>query len=143
MIVRHTKTGQDRSFPITKELSDFLFRLQSVHQRYYPGSKYLFPADTPTGVITNNVVYNFYRRMCKSLGIPISRDAKKGTHSLRRNAITDALSASNGDIEATAQLFGNSPQVIRKYYNLGADDAYKRSILEKSADLRNARIFNQ
>lgn len=143
VIVRHTKTGQDRSFPITEELSDFLERLRNVHRRYYPGSEYLFPADTPNGVITNNVVYNFYRRMCRSLHIPVSRDAIKGTHSLRRNAITDVLSASNGDIETTAQLFGNSPQVIRKYYNLGADDGYKRSIIEKSSVLRKARTADR
>ena len=90
-IVNHTKTYKDRRFPITKDVKAFLDRLRYVHERYYPDSNYLFPADSANGVITNNTVYNFYRRMCKTLNIKISRDVVNGPHSYRRNDITKVV----------------------------------------------------
>lgn len=116
VIVSHTKTGEDRYFPIYNELNEFLTRLKSIHDIYYPDSQYLFPADNENGVITNNTVYNFYRRMCKKLNIAISKDFVKGTHSFRRNVITDIINASGGNAVLASKLLGNSPEVALKYY---------------------------
>lgn len=115
-IVSHTKTYKARHFPIGTDLKYLLERLWDVHETYYPNSVFLFPADTKNGVITNNTVYELYRRICKKLGIPISRDFIKGTHSFRRNAITDVINATNGNIVLAAEMFGNSPAVINKHY---------------------------
>lgn len=127
VIVPHTKTYVDRYFPITDALDNFLKRLKEVHRKYYPDSKYLFPADSANGVITNNTVYNFYRRMCKKLDIEVNQDFKKGTHSFRRNAITDVINSSGGNVILASKLFGNSPEVAKKNYFTGIDmdDALK------------------
>lgn len=119
VVVNHTKTYSDRKFPITNTLDDFLMRLRQVHENYYPASKYLFPADNENGIITNNTVYNFYRRMCKKLGIEINREIIKGTHSFRRNAITDVVNATGGNIILASELFGNSPEVAKRNYFTG------------------------
>ena len=72
------------------DLNEYLGRLLTMLDTYYPGSEYLFPdKNTDLGVINNNTVYRLYSRICKKLGIKISRDEIKGTHSFRRNAITD------------------------------------------------------
>ena len=63
-----------------------------VHEKYYSDNQYLFPAE----VI-------------------------KGTHSFRRNAITDVVNAAGGNIIMASQLFGNSPEVAKRNYYAGAD----------------------
>ena len=62
-----------------------------MQDNYYPNSKYLFPADTDNGVITNRAVYFVYQGICEKLGIEISRDSVKGPHSFRRNAIFEVI----------------------------------------------------
>jgi len=120
-IVNHTKTHKERWFPISDSIREFLDRLQYVHDKYYPDSPYLFPAYSANGVITNNTVYNLYRRICKKLGITVSKELIKGTHSFRRSAITAVANASGGDLLMVSQIFGNSPEVAKKNYYTGAD----------------------
>ncbi len=120
-IVEHTKTYKNRQFPITESLKEFLERLFQMLDQYYPESEFLFPADNENGVINNNAVYHFYYRMCQRLSIPISRDLIKGTHSFRRNAITDVINASGGNLILAAELFGNSPEVAKKNYYTGVN----------------------
>ncbi len=124
-IVNHTKTFRDRKYPMSDDLKDLLKRLKLVHDRYYPNSAYLFPAKSENGVITNNTVYNLYRRMIKSLGYKQEKGVILGTHSFRRNAITRTVNASNGNMVLAAKMFGNSPQVIQNNYYTGInlDDA--------------------
>ena len=57
--------------------------------------------------------------MCKKLNIEISKVFIKGTHSFRRNAITDVINSTNGNILLASQLFGNTPEVARKNYYTG------------------------
>ena len=71
-----------------------------MHDKYYPDSEYLFPADTDNGTITNRAVYLVYRKICHKLGIEIQKDNIRGPHSFRRNAITDVVNKSK-------HLFGN------------------------------------
>lgn len=113
--------------------SDILKRLKDVHDRYYPDSDFLFPAKTEEGCITNNTVYGFYRRMCKKLNIPISRDLIKGTHAFRRTQITAAVNNSGGNLVMAAELFGNSPEVIRKNYFTGVPMDAAREIVEDAS----------
>ncbi len=129
-VVHHTKNHRDRRYPITRELGEFLGRLREVHQKYYPDSRYLFPADSKNGVITNNAVYNFYRRMLRNLGIKVDPKIIKGTHSFRRNAITDFINSSEGNIIMAAELFGNTPEVARKNYYTGIDLRRAKAILD-------------
>ncbi len=120
-IVNHTKTYKNRYFARYDALDEFLERLMSMHDRYYPKSPYLFPADNEIGVISNNTVYNYYGRVCRKLGIKICREEIKGTHSFRRNAITDVVNASGGNMILASSLFGNSPAVAKKNYYTGID----------------------
>ncbi|MBR0165089.1 MAG: site-specific integrase [Lachnospiraceae bacterium] len=129
-IVNHTKTNKNRRYPITKELDAFLERLRAVHREQGITGDYLFPAESQTGVITNNAVYNFYRRMCRKLEIPISRDLTRGPHGFRRNAITDVVERSGGNIIMAAQLFGNSPEVAKKNYYTGLNMANALAVLD-------------
>ena len=132
-IVGHTKNGKERQFPITREVRDLLERLKEVHRLYYPGSEYLFPADSQEGVITNNTVYNFYRRMCRALEIPVCRDTVRGTHAFRRNAISRYVNLDGGSIEDAARLFGNSALVAERHYFTGMDVERFRKVLDGEA----------
>ena len=130
-IVEHTKTHTDRYYPRTEAINEFLRRLTASLNEFYPDSEYLFPADTKTGVIGNSAVYSFYRRICKKLGIKISKDEIKGTHSFRRNAITDTVNLSGGDVILASKLYGNSPEVIMQNYYTGIDQTKALSILNQ------------
>lgn len=132
VIVNHTKTGKDRYYPMTSQLNEYFVRLNAVLDRYYPQSPFLFPAKNDNGCISNNTVYNFYRRTLKKLGIRGKEGIIMGTHSFRRNAITKAVNASGGNVELVSRLFGNSPEVIRKNYFTGIDLENAKEILEKT-----------
>ncbi|MCI5879129.1 MAG: tyrosine-type recombinase/integrase [Lachnospiraceae bacterium] len=129
-IVSHTKNYKNRNFPITDDLKIFLNRLVKMQDRFYPGAEFLFPADTSNGVITNNVVYGFYRRMCKKLGIIQIPGIIKGTHSFRRNNITAVVNATNGNLVLASSLFGNTPDVAEKNYYTGTNLAVAKNALE-------------
>ncbi len=129
-IVNHTKTYKVRYFPVTTKIKDILSRLRKCHELNGMESEYLFPARSDNGVITNNTVYNFYRRICKALDIPIQRDLIKGTHSFRRNAITKVVNNTGGNVILASQLFGNSPEVAMKHYFTKADEEQARKALE-------------
>ncbi len=129
-IVNHTKNHKNRVFPVTTTITDILERLRKNHEQNGIKSDYLFPAKSENGVITNNTVYNFYRRMCKSLDIPIQKDLIKGTHSFRRNAITKVVNNTGGNVILASQLFGNTPNVALKHYFTKADEEQARKALE-------------
>lgn len=130
-IVNHTKTHKNRKYPMSDDLKDLLNRLKSVHDRYYPDSVYLFPAKTDNGVISNYIVYNLYRRMIKSLGYQQTDGVILGTHSFRRNAITRTVNASNGNLVLAAEMFGNSPEVIRSNYYIGLNIEDAKTVVNK------------
>ena len=71
---------------------------------------------TENGVINNAVVYKFYMRMCKKLGIVLCREAMRGPHSFRRNGITKVTNNSGGDLILASLLFGNSPSTAKRNY---------------------------
>lgn len=121
IIVSHTKTNRDRLFPLTKDIENFLMRLKSMHEKFYPNSMYLFPANTQNGVITNRAVYYVYRKICQKLNIEIQEDVIRGPHSFRRNAITSVVNSPNGNMELASSLFGNSPKVAKSNYFTGID----------------------
>lgn len=131
IVVHHTKNYKDRYFPLTNDIKHFLKRLKEMQDTYYPNSKYLFPANTDSGIITNRAVYYVYQGICENLGIELSRDSIKGPHSFRRNAITDVVNATNGNIIMASQLFGNSPDVAMQNYYTGTDMAVAESILNQ------------
>ena len=130
-IVEHTKTYRDRYFPRSRALNEFLGRLYASLDKFYPDSPYLFPDRTENGVIHNSTPYRLYERICHRLGIKISRDEIKGTHSFRRNAITDVVNASGGNVILAAKLFGNSPDVATKNYYTGIDTKEALKVLNK------------
>lgn len=125
--VEHTKTHRDRLYPMSDQLKEFLDRYLPIRNAHYPTSPFLFPArrwDNKNhrweegGMITDQTIPSFYSRMCTQLGIKRDSSCIRGTHAFRRNAITDTMVASGGNIDLTAQIFGNSPETIRKAYLL-------------------------
>lgn len=137
VIVEHTKNHKERFFPITNDLQEFFIRLKAMHEKYYPDSQFLFPADTPNGCITNNAVYKVYQGICKTLGIEIIKGEIKGPHSFRRNAITEVVNSTNGNVVLASALFGNSPQVAKENYYTGANLAIAKEILDKRILVQN------
>lgn len=131
-IVDYTKNGKSRLYPIADMERTFLEKLKKIHDEYYPNSPFLFPADSENGCITNDTVYQFFRRMCQRLDIPITKECVRGTHALRRNAITDVVNHSGGNVVMAAQMFGNSPETIRKHY-------YTQDSLENKRNVLNLR----
>ena len=132
VVVNHTKTWKDRRFPITPEVENILERMPKLSDRY------LFPSGD--GVINNNVVPNYYKRICDKLGIERSRDAMKGTHSFRRNGITRVINQSGGNILMASKLYGNTPQVADSNYYTGLDLDMARSILCGNQAVTNSKI---
>lgn len=130
-ICNYTKNGKNRFYPIADLEREFLERLKEVDERYYPDSPYLFPAKSRNGCITNNMVYQFFHRLCNKIGIPVSRGCIRGTHAFRRNAITEMVNNSNGNFVLAAQMFGNSPETIRNHYYVGENIENMRDILNK------------
>ncbi len=129
IIVEHTKNYKDRFFPITEDLKNFLIRLKAMHDKYYPDSEYLFPADTENGTITNRAVYFVYQGICEKLNIEKPKGTVKGPHSFRRNAITDVVNATNGNIILASALFGNTPEVAKQNYYTGINLDTAKEIL--------------
>ncbi len=128
-IVSHTKTYKDRKYPITDELKNFLEKLKKIHDIYYPNSEFLFPADTDMGCITNNTIYNYFRRICTKEKIKISKEKIRGTHAFRRNCISKVINNSGGNLVLASELFGNSPEVARKYYYTGINLEIAKNVL--------------
>lgn len=131
VIVDHTKTHVERYFPITKDVRKVLQKLKVVHDKYYPDSELLFPGTANTGAISNNVVYQFYKRSIHNLGIKETPGITKGTHSFRRNTITGTVNKSGGNIYLASKLYGNSPRTAEKNYYTGIDLVAARELLEK------------
>lgn len=121
IVVNHTKTNKNRWFPINDALHEFLLRLKEVDDKYYTGTKYLFPDKNGKECIKSRNIYQLYKRICHKLRIELSYDHIKGTHSFRRNAITKTVNKSGGDLVLAAQLYGNSPKVIEQHYFTGVD----------------------
>lgn len=126
IVVSHTKTYVDRYFPLTDDISEFIDRLSQITGN----SKYLFPNDAnPTGIISNAAPYKFYQRMCKNLGIELTRDVIKGPHSFRRIGITKVTNSPKGNIEMASILYGNSVYSATRNYYTGIDMNTAKDIL--------------
>ena len=121
---------KSRYFPITNELEEYFTRLFRVLDIYHKDSEYLFPADTELGTITNYMVYGFYSRMCKKLGIRVTKDLTRGPHAFRRNAESKALLKVGGNYSMVTPIFGNTPQVAKKHYCTSADVSVIREMLD-------------
>lgn len=107
-------------------------KLLDVHDMYYPNSPYLFPADTENGCITCAVVGELHNDLCKALDISISKEIKRGPHAFRRTRITEVINNTNGNTVLAAQMFGNSPETIRKNY-------YTKDNITKQREALNRR----
>ncbi len=129
-IVHHTKNQKDRVIPVSNELESLLIRLRNVHNSSHVNSLFLFPANTPTGVISDYVVYKFYDKIVTKLGIK-KKGMITGPHSFRRNAITDIANASGGNMTLASQLCGNTPHVAKGNYYTGADMEIARTIMNR------------
>ena len=142
-IVEYTKNGKARFYPIADMERVFLEKLKAVHDEYYPNSPFLFPANSENGCITNDTVYQFFRRMSARLDIPINKECVRGTHALRRNAITEVVNQSGGNVVMAAQMFGNSPETIRKHYYTQDSLENKRNVLNRRQNSASAFCQNQ
>ncbi len=132
VIVGHTKTYVTRRFPITNEIQSFLERYLAIHERYHSGDPHLFPEPkNESGVISNRAVYKYYVRICRNLGIEISKDRSKGPHSFRRNGITKITNNTGGNLMLASLVYGNSPQTAKKYYYTGFDLEKAKAALDK------------
>ena len=89
----------------------------------------MFPNPDKNAPITGNAIQ--YRNTCNRLGIEIDKTKSKGPHSFRRNAITDVVNSTNGNVTLAAALFGNSPEVIHKNYFTDIDYNAAKNALNK------------
>ena len=143
----HTKTHKNRLYPMSDRLREFLDRYLPVRNSYYPDSPYLFPSRRwdkerkcwdEGGMITDQTIPSDYARMCIRLGIKTDPLCIRGPHAFRRNAITETMVASGGNIDLTAQIFGNSPETIRKAYLLDMD--YNAKLVALNGCQRKGRM---
>ena len=125
-IVPHTKTDKDRRIPVWDELQEVLDELKVAHDKYFPESPYLFPAENESSCLNLHSVYNFYYRLCTKLGITICRDEIKGTHSFRRN-----FAERIDDPEMSSKLLGNDERVLKSNYFDGLNLENAREVLSK------------
>ena len=132
VIADYTKTHKDRLYPIADQEKVFLEKLYKIHEEYYPNSQFLFPANTENGCITCKAVEDYHRRLCKKLGILVTNDFRRGTHAFRRTRISDIVNETGGNVVLAAQMYGNSPETIRKHY-------YTQDSLENQREALNHR----
>ena len=68
----------------------------------------------------------------------ISKEVKRGPHAFRRTRITEVINNTGGNVVLAAQMFGNSPETIRKNY-------YTKDTIKKQLEALNQRknILNE
>jgi len=138
VIVEYTKTNKARFYAIADMELEFLEKLMTIHKKYFPDNPYLFPADTINGCISCADIGDFHNDLYKSLGIMISKEVKRGPHAFRRTRITEVINNTGGNVVLAAQMFGNSPETIRKNY-------YTKDTIKKQLEALNQRknILNE
>ena len=97
----------------------FFEKLLKIHDKYYPDSPFLFPGNTETGCLSCDAIEAYHQRSCGKLNIPISMEFKRGPHAFRRTRITEVVNNTGGNVVLAAQMYGNSPETIRKNYYTG------------------------
>lgn len=131
-LVEHTKTYVNRSYPITTEIRNILERIRKVHEVNGISSIFLFPSVRDERIpMSNTAIYDYYYRMCQKLNIKTCKEITKGTHSFRRNGITNVINRSNGNILLASQLYGNNPNTAYRNYFTGLDLDAAKIVLEK------------
>ena len=90
-----------------------------------PSSLYLF-------IELKKAVEDYHRRLCKKLGILVTNDFRRGTHAFRRTRISDIVNETGGNVVLAAQMYGNSPETIRKHY-------YTQDSIENQREALNHR----
>lgn len=130
IIKDETKTAIDRYFPITEIVLEFLIRLKENNDKYHPGSEFLFPDEKQVlGCITPQVTYRAHTKICKQLGIELSKEIPRGTHAFRRVHQT-AFIEEGGSIELASKVYGNSPKVVEQHYLLNLNAKSSASIVD-------------
>lgn len=121
-VVGYTKTHKNRIVPINEETLRILQKLKEIHDKDYPNNPYVFPSSkNKDKCISNCCVYELYKRICYKLNINLWDGHTKGTHSFRRNIATKLINKTNGNFELTAEIMGNSPEVLKDNYFTGAN----------------------
>ncbi len=133
-VVEHTKTNKNRKIPVSEALRKLLLEIVEVHKKYNITSEFMFPAKNEVGCISIYSVYNYYRRICKKVGIQIQADIIRGPHAFRRNA-AERISNAGGDAEMAARLLGNTPKVLRTNYYDGLNMSLAKDILNSAEPL--------
>lgn len=130
-IVNHTKTWKDRHYPITNEVQSFLTEIKISQEIVGYDGVYVFPSKkTKTGCVSVQSIYSEHHKMCLKASITIHEECIRGTHAFRRNAITNLINKSNGNVYLAAKLFGNSYAVIDNHYYLGVDINEAKKLLD-------------
>ncbi len=134
IVANHTKTRQDRRFPISQKIRTLLDRIKAVNEEYYSESPFLFPSVDGTGCVTIKGIYNLFYRICQRCGIELSEDKRKGIHAFRRTGSTQMLGMFGAEIES--KLMGHSPKVARKHYQ--TDDGLDMTEIASMMDAVNS-----
>jgi integrase len=103
-VIGPTKTGKDRTFPITDDVKELLGRIDRIRNEYGIDSERLF------GPISGNQLTHTMSRRCKRAGID-----SKSTHDLRRT-LSSNLAKSGMSIGTIALLLGHLPETNKRFY---------------------------
>lgn len=123
-----TKTGAVRSVPITDRALSVLSGIRAVHDRLGLSSEFLFPdPGTELGIVSLNSIYEYFRRLCDRVRVPVSRDLIRGTHAFRRNLSSDIRRVASA--EDAAGILGHSVGVDDASYWMGPDADRMREVL--------------
>lgn len=134
IIKEHSKTHKNRRVPITEELRELLEEISAYDAEHFPESPFLFPSNRQKdGAIGVNTVPAYLERLCKNLGIPVCKDAIRGTHAFRRN-----VAKSIGDSEMASKVLGNTVVVLKANYYDGLNLQAARDAMENSPIRRHA-----
>lgn len=133
------KNDSNRNFPLTEELIEFLKRLKENNEIYHPGSKFLFPNEKqPLGCMSLGGAYKIHEKVCKALGIEISKNFVKGTHAFRRVHETTFLEE-NGSSQIATTIYGHTEDVIKQNYLL----AVNAKLAAPTVSTIQSRIINE
>ncbi len=112
------KNKNNRAFPMTPVINDYLYRLKENNSIYHPDSNFLFPNEKqPSGCISLGGVYKIHEKICKKLGIPISKDFIKGTHAFRRVHETEFI-GETGSSKLSEEIYGHTEKTVDEHYRM-------------------------
>ena len=119
-----TKNGEEREFPISKEIEAILLAVKKIEMEYGFIGEYVF--QNKDGRVHARSISHCMRYKCKQAGID-----EKGIHALRRT-LNSKMRCSGVSVVIASSLLGHTEEVNENNYTYDISEMkYKKELIEK------------